>query len=255
MKIQQVNNYYQNYRNSTPKQQQSFGAIKGRNFDEVINVIIQKSIKCHNDPNALGRFTAKQIELAKTGEDFASKFDRLVIINSKGEEIHPIVDLHMILYGNDPEHLEIPIVGDASERTRYGLSQFYASCNDLIDIDKLFALIQKTAKSTAEAMALPLQNLKCVLGIKPPPKPLAEAVLSDFATLSGIPEEQAKLLLPELIKRGQITTERELLEIAQGAGCLSPALTKNDLHDIAEEVELPPIDADIEVLKKFLGAA
>lgn len=256
MRINSVNNNYQ-----AAQHQQSFGAIRGKNFDYTLTKLMP--VYC-NDSDKLARLAAEQAALAKTGQDFNSKLERLVLINSKGEEVHPVIGLEECANWRGSCHGELWLNVQVGDKPKdFKLHKSYCDGNgngNQFDLEYLFNWIEIAIKRTSEAMAGPMKNLQFVLGIKPPPKPLAEVVLPEFAALSGIPEEQAKLLLPKLIEQlktpsGKPATEKELLEIAQGVGCLPPALTQKDIVDIAQEVELPPVDANIETLKKFLGAA
>lgn len=237
MRINSVNNNY-----LKDQKQQSFGAIRGKNFDYTLTKLMP--VYC-NDSDKLARLAAEQAALAKTGQDFNSKFDRLVITNSKGEEVHPIMDFY--IYGSNYNDLYGKFfvnasVGNTSKEEMWGKYNLIDTRCQSLNLDYLFQCIEITAKRTAEAMAESFENVKFALGIKPPPKPLAEVVLPEFSTISGIPEEQAKLILPNLIEQlktpaGKTATEKELLEIAQDVGCMPPSLSQAENQKILDEVE------------------
>lgn len=244
MRINSVNNNYH-----TAQTQQSFGAIRGENFDSTLNALIRIF---YDDSDKLTKLAAEQTELAKTGEDFNSKFERLVITNSKGEEVHPVIDLqeNYIRKGETSGDFSVTaMVGSESKTLEFRKYYFYR-----LNLEYLYRCIEYTTKKTTEAMAGSLEKVRFLLGIKPPPKPLAEVVLPEFSALSGIPEEHAKLKLPEIIAHlstpAKPATEKELLEIAQEIGCMPPSLTAVENSRILDEVErLSPKLSDDELLE------
>lgn len=272
MKIQQVN-YYQNYKNSAPKQPQSFGAIRGDfelkhpnkcfKFDEVLSYIMKDICRIYGDdaPTMLSDLAKQQAELAKTGDDFTSKIERMVIQKPTGEVIHPILGLM-----KDPDGLTLNYYNTClsikgknypSRQSGYYDQTYRNMPPDKIlpkFLDDLFKQFQKFVSDSDEAMEAPLGQVQSVLRMlppPPPPKPLEEVVLPDFSNLSGIPEDQAKLLIPQLIKEltksGKPATERDLLEIAQQTGSLPPLSTKEETAIKAEVEKLLPKQPDEEI--------
>lgn len=276
MRINPVNNNCQN-----PQSQQSFGAIRGSGMikREVIHHLFrpneERLIRGDSfdkwltrrieqiglDADGLEKLAKEQAELAKKGEDFKTKFDRLRIEGPRGEVINPIINYNVSCIAASRDNINYV---DSNPQDLMGIDS----------LDKVFKAVKNAADNLAyrlrnvpEFYAEKLQVAKNVAGINnlTPQEQLANAVYKDFAKLSGIPEEQAQVLLSTLINKlktpnGKMATPQELLETVKEAGLIQPQLTKAEESSITAEVDaiLPPVPNDdireMQELKKRLQA-